>query len=184
MTFRVDAYPTRDLHREGQAGPAGSGRVAERRHLCRDHLGAEPGAGAEAGHDGERHDRSRPQRRCSARAVGGAAVPADRGDADGPGGGPEGPRDRPVWRIRRLNQRGRKPRCGSPTAVCMRLGSRRGLRRGLHRAPGRWPARGHESRHTDSRRGDHVEAGGHGEQPPDAAAGAAPTILSWSFSRL
>ena len=57
MTFRVDAFPIRRLHRDRLAGPAAAHGRAERRDLLHGHLGAERAAQAEAGHDGERDHR-------------------------------------------------------------------------------------------------------------------------------
>ena len=42
VTFRVDAYPDRDVHRHGRAGAAAADGRAERRHLLDRHRGAEP----------------------------------------------------------------------------------------------------------------------------------------------
>ena len=77
VTFRVDAFPTDTFTGDGVAGPSAAGGRAERRHLLDGDRGAEPGAEAEAGHDGERQHRDRRADQRAARAERGAAVPAD-----------------------------------------------------------------------------------------------------------
>ena len=96
VTLPRRRVPDQDVHRNGHAGSTGSGRVAERRHLCRDHLGAEPGPRTEAGHDRQRDDRSGAKGRCSSRAVCGAAIQADREPVDVARSGSKGARAEPA----------------------------------------------------------------------------------------
>ncbi len=84
VTFRVDAFPTDTFTGVGVSGPPPAGGRAERRHLLHRDLGAEPGAEAEAGHDGERQHRDQQAHERAARAERGDAVPADAGDVHGP----------------------------------------------------------------------------------------------------
>ena len=79
----VDAYPGETFTGTCPQVRLAAGRRAERRQLRDGDRRAEPGAEAEAGHDGERHDRDRARRRRAARAERGAALPARRRDARG-----------------------------------------------------------------------------------------------------
>ena len=83
VTFRVDAYPNETFAGTRPADQAEPGHRVERSHLRGDHLGAERGVEAEAGHDGDAECRNRAEGQRAARAVDSAAVPADTGDAGG-----------------------------------------------------------------------------------------------------
>ena len=108
-TFTVDAYPSRHVQGEDPADPQRAADAAERRHLRRGDRRRQRRAGAEAGHDRQRHLHLRPPRQRAARRQRGAALPAAagaraRGLRDGGGGSAAasgGPRARRQRRGRR-----------------------------------------------------------------------------------
>ncbi len=78
VTFHVDAYPNDIFHGDGAAGTAEPRHRVERRDVCRDCVGAEPAAEAEAWNDRDAHGRSRAPGQRAARAKRRATVQADR----------------------------------------------------------------------------------------------------------
>ena len=106
-TFTVDAFPGEQLRGCHPADPQRPADGAERRHLRRRHRRRQPGAEAQAGHDGQRHLRHR--------------APGERADAcptrrcaSGPRSPPRERRGRaPAWAAREprgKHERGRSPR--------------------------------------------------------------------------
>ena len=90
VTFRVDAYPTRTFTGTVTQIRLDPVVVQQRRDLRGNHLGGQPGARAEAGHDGQRHHRSGAQGQCVAGAGRGAALPSDRVNPGGARSGRQG----------------------------------------------------------------------------------------------
>ena len=78
VNFRVDAYPERHVPRHGAAGAPAAGRGAERRDLLDRDRGAQPGAEAEAGDDGERQHRDRAAHQRAADPERRASLPPDQ----------------------------------------------------------------------------------------------------------